>query len=182
MNINFNIDLTNKSDFDLSFTVDSGNITWYLNDVKKADELINEAFKNQIPKNTIFKISSLIYNVETQERETNVVLDSWYNMENNNNILDNSLIVLVKDDISPNHLTKEVMMTLFQFSQKVAIDRIFLLLSVTNANYILLLQQMMTCGFETFQELKSTTIDDVVYKILKVEIKDISGNIEEIEF
>ena len=178
MNINFNIDLTNQSDFDLSFTVDSGNITWYLNDIKKADELINDSFKKEIPKNTIFKITSLLYNVETQERETNVVFDSWYNVKDN----DNSLVVLVKDDVTPTNLTKEVMLTLFQFAQKVVIDRIFLLLSVKNPNYILLLQQMMTCGYETCKELRSTTIDNVAYKVLKVEIKDISGNIEEIGF
>ena len=178
MSFDFNIDLANQSDFDLSFTVDSGNITWYLNDIKKDDELISEAFKSEIPKNTFFKITSLIFNVETQQRETNVVLDSWYNTKYD----DNSLIVFVKNGVTPNNLSKEVMLALFQFTQKVCIDRIYLLLSVKNGNYIKILQQMMTCGFETFREKRSANIGNIDYKILKVEIKDISGNIEEVGF
>ena len=70
-------------------------------------------------------------------------------------------------------------MTLFQFVQKTGIDKLYLIIALKNPNYILLLQEMMTLGFQSEKSVKSTNIDGESYKILVIETKDMSINIEE---
>ena len=71
--------MKDTSDYSLSFTVESGEIIWLQGGIKKSSDFINEGLKLQLTKKKIFKINSLIYNVESQTRETNVSLDCSYN-------------------------------------------------------------------------------------------------------
>ena len=172
--MSFIYDMKDTSDFSLSFTVESGDITWFQGGIKKSGDFINEALKAQLPKKQIFKMNSLVYNVESQTRETNISFDCSYNDELN------VLSIIINEKINHTNLTKEVAMTLFHFVQKTGIDKLYLIVALKNPNYILLLQEMMTLGFQSEKSVKSTSINGNAYKILYVETKDMSVNIEEL--
>ena len=174
--MNFTYDMKDISDYTLSFTVESGEVQWFLGGIKKSNDFINEGLKSQIPKKKIFKINSLIYNVETQTKDINISFNCSYNDENN------VLSVIVDENINHTNLTKEVALTLFLFVQRVKIDKLYLIVALKNPNYILLLQEMMTLGFESEKSARSTNIDGDAYKILVIETKEMSNNIEEFGF
>ena len=170
--MNFTYNMKDVSDYTLSFTVESGEVQWYLGGIKK-NNIINEELKSQLPKNKIFKINSLIYNVETQTKDLNISFDCSYNDESN------CLSVIINENINHKNLTKEVALTLFLFVQKLQIEKLYLIVALKNPNYILLLQEMMTLGFQSEKSVKSTSIDGNAYKILYVETKDMLANIKE---
>ena len=174
--MNFNYDMKDVSDFTLSFTVEQGEIQWSLGGIKKSNDFICQELKSQLPKKKIFKINSLIYNVETQVNDINISFDCSYNDESN------ILSIIINDEVNHKNLTKEVAMTLFLFIQKVQIEKLYLIVALKNPNYILLLQEMMTLGFQSEKSARSTQIDGNAYKILFIETKDMSGNIEEFGF
>ena len=171
--MNFTYDMNDVVDFTLSFTFESGQIQRYLGGLKKSNEFINEDLKSQLPKKKIFKMDSLIYNIENQIKDINISLDCSFNDENN------TLSVIVNENIDHTNLTKEVALTLFLFVQKLKIEKLYLIVALKNPNYILLLQQMMTLGFQSEKSIRSTSIGGDAYKILYVETKDMSNNIEE---
>ena len=172
----FTYDMKDIADYTLSFTVEEGEIQWFLGGIKKSNDFINEGLKSQFPKNKIFKINSLIYNVETQVKDVNISFDCSYNDENN------TLSVIINENINHTNLTKEVALTLFVFVQRVQIEKLYLIVALKNPNYILLLQEMMTLGFQSEKKARSTTIDGDAYKILYVETKEMTTNIEEFGF
>ncbi len=174
--MDFNYDMKDVSDFTLSFTVEQGEIHWSLGGLKKSNDFISQELKSQLPKKKIFKINSLIYNVETQVNDINISFDCSYNDESN------ILSIIINDEVNHKNLTKEVAMTLFLFVQKVQIEKLYLILALKNPNYILLLQEMMTLGFQSEKSARSTQIDGNAYKILFIETKDMTGNIEEFGF
>ena len=171
--MSFTYNMKDVSDFNLSFTVESNEVQWFLGGIKKSNDFINEGLKSQLPKKTIFKINSLIYNVETQTKDLNLSFDCSYNDE------DNTLSVIINENINHTNLTKEVALTLFVFVQKLQIEKLYLIVALKNPNYILLLQEMMTLGFQSEKSVRSTSIGGDAYKILYVETKDMSNNIEE---
>ena len=171
--MNFTYDMNDVVDFTLSFKVDSGQVQWYLGGIKKSSDFISEDFKSQLPKKKIFKMNSLIYNIESQIKDINISLDCSYNDENN------TLSIIVNENIDHTNLTKEVALTLFLFVQKLNIEKLYLIVALKNPNYILLLQEMMTLGFQSEKSVRSTSIGGDAYKILYVETKDMSNNIEE---
>ena len=174
--MSFTYDMKDVSDYTLSFTVESGEVHWFLGGIKKSNDFINEGLKAQLPKRKIFKINSLIYNVETQTKDLNISFDCSYNEENN------SLSIIINENINHINLTKEVALTLFLFVQRVQIEKLYLLVALNNPNYVLLLQEMMTLGFQTDKSTRSTNIDGNTYKILIIETKEMSSNIEEFGF
>ena len=174
--MNFTYDMKDVSDYTLSFTVESGEVQWFLGGIKKSSDFINEGLKSQLPKKQIFKINSLIYNVETQLKDINISFDCSYNDETN------ILSVIVNENINHTNLTKEVALTLFLFVQKVQIEKLYLVVALKNPNYILLLQEMMTLGFQSEKSARSTIIDGDAYKILYIETKEMTNNIEEFGF
>ena len=174
--MSFTYNMKDVSDYNISFTVESNEIQWFLGGIKKSNDFINEELKSQLPKKTIFKINSLIYNVETQTKDLNLSFDCSYNDE------DNTLSVIINENIKHTNLTKEVALTLFLFVQKLQIEKLYLIVALKNPNYILLLQEMMTLGFQSEKSARSTNIDGDAYKILYVETKDMTSNIEEFGF
>ena len=174
--MSFIYDMKNISDYSISFTVESGEIIWFQNGIKKSGDFLNQNLKELLPKKQIFKINSLIYNVESQTREINISFDCSYNDELN------ILSIIINEKINHTYFTKEVAMTLFQFVQKTGIDKLYLIIALKNPNYILLLQEMMTLGFQSEKSVKSTNIDGESYKILVIETQDMSINIEELGF
>ena len=174
--MSFTYNMKDVSDYTISFIVESNEVQWFLGSIKKSNDLINEGLKSQLPKKTIFKINSLIYNVETQTKDLNLSFDCSYNDE------DNTLSIIINENINHTNLTKEVALTLFVFVQKLQIEKLYLIVALKNPNYILLLQQMMTLGFQSEKSARSTNIDGDAYKILYVETKDMTSNIEEFGF
>ena len=170
--MSFTYDLKDVSDFSLSFAMESGEIIWFQGGIKKSGDFVNEGLKSLLPKKKIFKMSSLVYNVESQTRDINLAFDCSFNDE------ENTLSIIVDENVNHNNLTKEVAMTLFHFVQKTGIEKLYLIVALKNPNYILLLQEMMTLGFQSEKSVKSTNIDGNAYKILEIETKDMSINIE----
>ena len=171
--MNFCYDIENVVDYNLTFTVKSGEIQWYLDGIKKSNDFINEDLKNLLPKKKIFKINSLIYNIETQNNNVNISLNCSYNNENN------SLSIIVNENIIYTNLKKEVALILFLFVKKVNIEKLLLIVALKNPNYIPLLQEMMTIGFQSEKSVRTTSIKGDAYKILYVETKDMLNNIKE---
>ena len=171
--MNFSYDLKDIVEYSISFKVNSGQVDWYLGGIKKSNDFINESLKCQLPKKKIFKINSLLYNIETQTDDVNISLNCLYNDENN------TLSIIVNENINHKQLTKEVALTLFLFVQKVNIEKLYLIVALKNPNYIALLQEMMTLGFQSEKSVRSISIEGDAYKILYVETKDMSNNIEE---
>ena len=171
--MNFSYDLKDVVDYNISFKVDSGQVDWYLGGIKKNNDYINEGLKSQLPKKKLFKINSLLYNIETQTNDVNISLNCSYNDENN------ALSIIVNENINHTNFTKEVALTLFLFVQKVNIEKLYLIVALKNPNYIALLQEMMTLGFQSEKSVRSISIEGDAYKILYVETKDMSNNIEE---
>ena len=64
-----NICMSNVSDFNLSFLVDVGATRWFQGDEKKSSDFLNQKLKSQIPKNQIFLINSLIFNITKHKKE-----------------------------------------------------------------------------------------------------------------
>ncbi len=171
--MNFTYNMKDVTDYTLSFTFESGEVQWFLGGIKKSNDFVNEELKSQLPKKQIFKINSLIYNVETQQKDINLSFDCSYNDK------DNTLSVIVNENINHTNLTKEVALTLFLFVQRVQIEKLYLIVSLKNPNYVLLLQEMMTLGFQSEKSARSTNIDGNSYKILVIDTKEMSSNIEE---
>ena len=174
--MNFSYDMNNVADYNLSFIFDSGKVQWYLDDIKKSKDFINQHLKSQLPKKKIFKINSLTYNKESQVKDINFSFDCSYNDENN------TLSIIVNENINNTNLIKEIALILFLFVQKVNIDKLFLVVALKNPNYILLLLEMLALEFKCEKSIKSTYINGNAYKILYVETKDISNSIEEFSF
>ncbi len=53
--MSFIYDMQDTSDFSLSFAVESGEIVWFQNGIKKSGDFINEALKAQLPKKKYLK-------------------------------------------------------------------------------------------------------------------------------
>ena len=170
--MNFTYDMKDVVDYVISFTVNSGEIELYIGGIKKSNDFINEDLKSQLPKKKIFKINSLKYNVESQSNDINISFDCSYNDVNN------TLSIIINENVNYTSITREVALTLFQLVQKINIDKLYLIVALKNPNYILLLQEMMKLGFQSEKSVKSTSIDGNAYKILYVENKDMSINIE----
>ena len=171
--MNFSYDMKSIVDYNISFILDSNKVDWYLGDIKKSNDFINEGLKSQLPKMKLFKINSLINNIETQTKVVNISLNCSYNDENN------ALSIIVNEDLNHTNFTKEIALTLFSFVQKLKIEKLYLIVALKNPNYIAMLQEMMKLGFQSEKSVRSISIDGDAYKILYVETKDISNNIKE---
>lgn len=73
-------------------------------------------------------------------------------------------------------------MNLMEFAQKMNIKNLILLLDRKNRDYVKILQGMMTVGFTNDATLKTTKIGNKEYKILRMTMKVVQEEIEEIAF
>ena len=172
----FDINMSNKSNFNLSFLVDVGEAKWYNGEEKQSNDFLNKDFKNQIPKSQIFEMNSLIFNITKHKKEVLAKYKCFYD-ENSN-----SLSLIITEDICFSDFTKEIMMNLFDFAQKVGIEIIYFLVAKKNSQYIRIVQDLMVVGFEIDEKLKTVNIEGNVYKVLSLPIKEENDEIEEIFF
>ena len=173
---NFSFNLSNVSNFNLSFLVDVGKTSWFSGEERQNDDFLNKDLKTQIPKNQIFHINSLIFNITKHKREVLSKYECYYDESSN------ALSLLLSEEICYSDFTKEIMINLLDFTQKVGIDTIYFLVAKKNKQYLRIIQDLMIVGFETDENVKNTTIDGNVYKILKMPIKEESDEIEEVMF
>lgn len=173
---NFSFDVSNVSNFNLSFLVDVGKTSWFSGEEKQNDDFLNKDLKEQIPKNQIFRINSLIFNITKHKREILSKYDCYYDESSN------SLSLLLSEEICYSDFTKEIMINLLDFTQKVGIDVIYFLVAKKNQQYLRIIKDLMIVGFEVEENVKNTTIDGQVYKILKMPVNEESDEIEEVMF
>ena len=170
------INMSNKSNFNLSFLVDVGQTKWYNGEEKQNDDFLCKEFKEQIPKGQIFEMNSLIFNITKHKKEVLTNYKCYFDEKSN------SLSIILTEDICFSDFTKEIMMNLLEFSQKVGIETIYFLIAKKNAQYIRIVQDLMIVGFEIDENVKTINIEGKVYKVLMLPVKEESDEIEEIFF
>ena len=169
-----NINMSDISDFNLSFLVDVGSTRWFQGEEKKDSDFLNVNFKSQIPKNKIFEINSLIFNITKHKKEILTKYKCYYEEQSN------SLNILLTKDLNFADFTKEIMMNLLEMSQKLCIETIYFLVAKKNPQYIKFVQDLMIIGFEVDTNTKTVNIEGNVFKVLKLQVKDQDDEIEEV--
>jgi len=172
----FDINMSNKSNFNLSFLVDVGKTKWYNGEEEQEKGFLTKEFKTQIPKGQIFEINSLIFNITKHKKE---ILSKYKCFFDENT---NSLTLVLSEDLCFSDFTKEIMMTIFDFAQKVGIEIVYFLVAKKNPQYIKIVQDLMIVGFEIDENKKTVNIDGNTYKVLVLPIKEEFDEIEEVLF
>ena len=134
----------------------------------------NKELKGKLPKNKIFKINSLIFNIEKGSKEIYTQYNCIYNEDHN------SLYLIFNTNDNYSKFTKDWLINILEFSISIGIDSICLLVSKSNNKYINIVQDMIIVGFKLDEKFSKITIDGIAYKILKMSIKDIDQEIKEI--
>ena len=140
----------------------------------KGNDFLNQNLKSQIPKNKIFEINSLIFNITKHKKEILTKYKCFYEEKNN------SLNVLLTQNLNFSDFTKEIMLNLLELAQKVGIETIYFLVAKKNPQYIKFVQDLMIIGFEVDTNTKTVNIEGNIFKVLKLEVKDQDDEIEEI--
>jgi len=172
----FDINMSNKSNFNLSFLVDVGKTKWYNGEEEQEKGFLTKEFKTQIPKGQIFEINSLIFNITKHKKE---ILSKYKCFFDENT---NSLTLVLSEDLCFSDFTKEIMMTIFDFAQKVGIEIVYFLVAKKNPQYIKIVQDLMIVGFDIDENKKTVNIDGNTYKVLVLPIKEEFDEIEEVLF
>jgi len=175
MTTTLNLDMSNISDFNLSFLVNMGASRWFYENEKVANNFLNKDFKKKIPKNNVFEINSMIFNIPKHKKEILSEYKCYYDEKSN------TLTLILSEDICFSEFTKEIMMNLFTFTQKVGIDTICFLVDKKNPQYTRILQDLMIVGFKSNEKKKEVTIDDRVYKVMDMQV-NVDSEIEEFYF
>ena len=168
--------MSEKSDFNLSFLVDVGETKWFHGEEKQSNDFLKKELKNHFPKSKIFEINSLIFNIAKHKKEILTKYKCSYDESSN------SLSFILTEDICFSDFTKEIMLNIFEFCQKVGIETIYFLVAKKNAQYIKIVQDLMIVGFEVDENLKTVNIDGKVYKVLMLPVKEEYDEIEEVFF
>ena len=185
MSLSTNIDLSIKSTLyytlfnifsNLSFLVDFGITSWFSNGEKQPKEFLSKNLKSSLPKNTLFDISSLVFNFQTRQQE---ILSSYTCFYDSNNDI---ICVMFDEKCKHCHFTKEVMENFMELANKIAVKEIIILLCNKNKEYVNLLMDMMTYGFQREENKPTVTMGGKTYKVLRMKINEIPEEIEEVEF
>ena len=126
--------------------------------------------------NNFFEMNSLIFNITKHKKEVLTNYKCFFDEKSN------SLSFIISEDICFSDFTKEIMMNLLEFSQKVGIETLYFLVAKKNAQYIRIVQDLMIVGFEIDENVKTINIEGKVYKVLMLPVKEESDEIEEIFF
>ena len=113
---------------------------WFSGNEKLNTSSLSPEFKSQIPKNKIFEISSMFFNITKHKKEILSKYECYFDEAGN------TLILILTEKITFNEFTKEIMMNLFTFTQKVGIDTICFLLAKKNPQYA-----RISCNFHDFK-------------------------------
>ena len=89
---------------------------------------------------------------------------------------------MIEEVTKYSELSKEIVMNLMEFAQKMSIKNVVLLLDRKNKDYVKILQAMMTVGYTNDSKYKVTKIGGKEYKIMKLTLKNVPEEVEEIIF
>lgn len=142
---------------------------------KGEDQILNTC-RQDLPENSLFYINSMIFNLENNKEEINRNFKCFYNPSLE------ALCILTESNTKYSDFSKEILMSLLEFSQKMGIKNIILLLDKKNKEYVKMVQAMMTVGFESDNQKKTAKINNVEYKILKMAMKVEEEEIEDVVF
>ena len=168
-----NLNKSNESNFNLSFLVNMGASRWYYGNETIANKFLSEDFKKKIPRNDIFEINSMMFNITKHKKEILNKYKCFYEEENN------ELYIILDESVCFSDFTKEIMMNLFDFSEKLGIDEICFLVSNKSPEYIRIMQDLMIIGFK--KKEKTFEIDGKEYKAMEIQV-NINEKIEEFFF
>ena len=177
MSSNFSKNLTSSqnSSFNLSFLVNLGAARWFSGNEKLNISSLNPEFKSQIPKSKVFEISSMFFNITKHKKEILSKYECIFDEASN------TLTLILNEQISFSEFTKEIMMNLFAFTQKVGIDYICFLLSKKNKQYGRIMQDLMIVGFKPNEKKKEINIEGNTYKVMEISVNS-DEEIEEFFF
>ena len=157
-----NLSTKENSSFDLSFLVNTGASRWFSCGEKLNTSSLSPEFKTRIPKNKIFEISSKFFNITKHKHEVLSKYECFFDEASN------TLTLILTEKNSFSEFSKEIMMNLFTFSQKVGIDMICFLLSKKNPQYARILQDLMIVGFKPNEKKKEISIGSEVFKVMEI--------------
>ena len=157
-----NLSTKENSSFDLSFLVNTGASRWFSCGEKLNTSSLSPEFKTRIPKNKIFEISSKFFNITKHKHEVLSKYECFFDEASN------TLTLILTEKISFSEFSKEIMMNLFTFSQKVGIDMICFLLSKKNLQYVRILQDLMIVRFKPNEKKKEISIGAEVFKVMEI--------------
>lgn len=129
-----------------------------------------------LPQHSLFNITSIVFNFETNANEVLSKHSCYYNPN------EKAFCILIEEKAKCFEISKEIMLNLIDLAQKLKVDTIFFLIDRKNLRYVNLLQALMTIGFEQETLKKTAQIEGKVYKILKMNVNPVSEDIQEIEF
>ena len=142
---------------------------------KKGDVMF-KSVKGNLPENSLFNINSVMFNLANNKEEIKNKFSCFYNPSLE------ALCVLIEEKFKYADLSKEIVMNLTDFAQKIGIKAIILCLDRKNKEFVKIMQGMMTVGFTTEKTTKTAKIGDKTYKILIMNVKSHPEEIEEIAF
>jgi len=93
-----------------------------------------------------------------------------------------ALCIMIEDTMKYSDLSKEMVINLMEFAQKMSVKNLALLLDKKTRDYVKILQGMMTVGFENDTQQKVVKVLNKDYKLLKMSLPTVSEQIEEIAF
>ena len=133
-------------------------------------------YKIKFPEQKIFRINSLTFNNEKDKQEIYTKYDCIYSEKNN------SLYLIFNENINYSEFTKDKLINIIDFSKSVGNDFIYILICKKNSKYLNIVQDMSIVGFESEKNFPVFNIDGNIYKSLKMSIKDITQEIQQINF
>lgn len=176
MDFTYDINKYRNSDFNLSFLMDLGNNYWYSNGIKQRNDFLSKQLKQKLPENSFFNISSLVFNFQKREEEVLSSYSCFYQP------LNESLFIILEQSANYFNFTKECLMKFMDFAEKTEIKMIYLLLCQSNKYYINLLMDLKTFGFERDTTMGNVVLKGKKYKVLKMDVNEITKEIEEVNF
>ena len=161
-----NYSFSNVSDIDISFN---------MNFKEEKSNIFEPIKKPKFPDQKIFRINSLIFNDEKEQKEIYTKYDCIYSEK------DNSLYLLFNKNMNYSKFTKDKLINILDFSNFIKIETIYILINKSNKYFINIIQDMLIVGFEIGKNFPLFTIDGNIYKALKMSIKDTKQEIKQIE-
>ena len=117
----------------------------------------------------------MIFNIPKHKKEILNKYKCYYKEE------DNELCLIISESVSFSEFTKEIMMNLFTFCDKVGIESICFLVSKSSSEYVRIMQDLMIVGFKPNEFKKEIVIDKETYKVMEMPI-NFDEKIEEFYF
>ena len=167
---------SNVSNINISFNIHKNyNDIAILNTSSKNKIQYIDNIRRKFPEQKIFRINSYIFNDEKAKPEIYTKYDCIYGEKNN------SFYLIINEKVNYSEFTKDKLINILDFLNNVGINTIYLLINKKNKYYKNIIQDMLIVGFEFEKNLPHFTIDGIIYKKLKMSMKDLTQEIKQID-